>query len=155
METGHMAAMDFRHQAETESKVMPGANLITGGCLCGKRRYAFKGPPSHVGYCHCSMCRRATGGPFTVLVRTEGSSVHWNTPPALYRSSPIAVRGFCPDCGSPLFLQYDDDPRLRFTAGTLDRPEGLAPTDHYGVESRLPWDDSGPGLPAEETKERF
>lgn len=77
----------------------------TGGCLCGKRRYRFRGPPSTAGYCHCSMCRRATGGPFAFLVRVDEAALEWTASrPAVYRSSPIAERGFCPDCGSPLFL---------------------------------------------------
>ncbi|ASY59147.1 MULTISPECIES: GFA family protein [Sinorhizobium] len=134
---------------------MPKEEMLTGGCLCGKRRYAFKGPPSHIGYCHCSMCRRATGGPSAVLVRAHDAEIEWSTPPAVYRSSPIAVRGFCPDCGSPLFLKYDGRASVHFTLGSFDRPEELAPSGHYGIESRLAWDDSGRGLPGEETKQRF
>jgi hypothetical protein len=40
----------------------------TGGCLCGERRYEFRGDPPHSGYCHCDMCKRATGGAFAILV---------------------------------------------------------------------------------------
>lgn len=127
----------------------------TGGCLCGSRRYRFRAAPLAAGYCHCTMCRRATGGPFAVLVRAKLSEIVWSAPPAVYRSSPIAKRGFCPECGSPLFLQYDDDDVIRLTAGTLDHPERVSPSGHYGVESRLSWTDCGAGLPEEETKERF
>lgn len=74
---------------------------------------------------------------------------------AIYRSSPIAQRGFCPDCGSPLFLKYDDDDRFRVTGGTLDHPETIAPAYHYGIESRLPWMDCDNGLPEEKTRESF
>ncbi len=75
--------------------------------------------------------------------------------PSVYRSSPIAVRGFCPDCGTPLFLKYDDDHRIRLTVGSLDDPGRAEPTSHYGIESRLGWVRSKPGLPEEETQERF
>nr|WP_308737972.1 GFA family protein [Rhizobium sp. TH2] len=64
-------------------------------------------------------------------------------------------RGFCPECGSPLFLQYDDDDLIRLTAGSLDHPERRTPAGHYGSESRLAWADVGPGLPEEETREKF
>lgn len=102
------------------------------------------------------MCRRATGGPFAFLVRIEEGDLEWRgEPPAVYRSSPIAQRGFCPDCGSPLFLKYDDDGRFRVTGGTLDHPETIAPAYHYGIESRLPWMDCDNGLPEEKTRESF
>ena len=128
----------------------------TGGCLCGRRRYFFQADDPYAGCCHCSMCRRATGGPFAVLVRTEIDSMQWlKEPPAVYRSSPIAYRGFCPDCGSPLFLQYDGDDLIRITAGLLDHPERARPRGHYGVEGRLHWADCQNLLPAEETKEKF
>jgi hypothetical protein len=129
---------------------------LTGGCQCGKRRYRANEPPTSIGYCHCNMCKKATGGPFALLVRFEPDSVEWlGTEPHTYRSSPIAERGFCPDCGTPLFLRYDDDARLRMTIGSLDHPEGFAPTHHYGVESRLPFIDCSAGLPEEETQESF
>lgn len=128
----------------------------TGGCLCGSRRYQFRGDPPHSGYCHCDMCKRATGGAFAVLVQARRDALKWTKEePAIYRSSPIATRGFCPSCGSPLFLQYDDDDLIRVTAGSLDRPEDIRPAGHYGVESRLDWADIGEGLPEEETKEKF
>lgn len=126
-----------------------------GGCLCGSRRYRFLNAPRYAGYCHCTMCRRATGGPFAVLVQVKLSQIEWTAPPAVYRSSPIAERGFCPICGSPLFLQYDDSEFIRVTAGTLDHPDRIMPAGHYGIESRLPWADCGTGLPEEETRERF
>jgi hypothetical protein len=128
----------------------------TGGCLCGTRRYRTTSDPLGAGYCHCTMCRKATGGPFAVLVRFEASAVQWEgEKPAVYRSSPIATRGYCPDCGGPLYLQYDDDDRIRLTAGSLDHPERITPTGHYGIESRVPWADCGAGLPGRETEERF
>ncbi|MGO4837622.1 GFA family protein [Rhizobiaceae sp. 2RAB30] len=60
-----------------------------GGCLCGHCRYSVQSSPSHVGYCHCDMCKRATGGPFAVLIRVEKADVGWTNPPASYRSSPL------------------------------------------------------------------
>jgi hypothetical protein len=38
--------------------------MITGKCLCGKVRYEINGRLGPVVYCHCSMCRRATGSAF-------------------------------------------------------------------------------------------
>ena len=33
----------------------------TGQCLCGTVRHQVTGPLGEVRYCHCQMCRRATG----------------------------------------------------------------------------------------------
>lgn len=73
--------------------------------------------------------------------------------PASYRFSPIATRGFCPTCGTPLYLQYDDDSRIRLLVGTVDQPDNLLPQSHYGVEGRLKWIDCNGRLPEEDTTE--
>ena len=47
--------------------------LLTGSCLCGQVRYEIRGTPQAMYYCHCGMCRKATGTSFAtnMLVRTE------------------------------------------------------------------------------------
>jgi hypothetical protein len=102
------------------------------------------------------MCRRATGGPFAILVWWLRSAIRWTgVSPATRRSSPIATRGFCRTCGTPLFLQYDAQDSLALTIGSFDDPEVLIPTHNYGIENRLGWIDCGLGLPGKETQERF
>lgn len=129
---------------------------MIGGCLCGAVRYKAAGAPRLVHYCHCGMCRRATGGPFAVLVWWNAQAVQWTeAEPNLRRSSPIAQRGFCGCCGTPLFLRYDGQERLALMLGSFDDPLRLRPTHHYGVEGRIAWVDCGLGLPGRETEERF
>ena len=133
---------------------------LTGGCLCGKVRYEAKTPYRSVHYCHCSMCRKATGSPFETLIWFPLKAVKWTaTLPKTYQSSKIAERGFCADCGTPLFLQYKVPHRcaheIALTVGSLDNPEDTVPEYHYGVESRLPWIDCSKGLPEKETQERL
>ena len=102
------------------------------------------------------MCRRATGGPFAVLAWFRRTNLLWTThPPAMRRSSPIAERGFCPECGTPLLLSYDGRGDIALTVGSLEEPASWAPVSHYSVEGRLPWADCGKGLPEADTKERF
>jgi hypothetical protein len=126
----------------------------TGGCLCGAVRFAVEGPPSTVHYCHCSMCRRATGGPFAVLAWFRRDHVTWGSEaPRMRRSSSIAQRGFCAHCGTPLLLAYDGKDEVALTVGSLDDPGRFLPDHHYGVESRLPWADCGDGMPESATRE--
>lgn len=128
---------------------------FTGGCLCGRTRYEASGG-LRVHYCHCGMCRRATGSAFAVLVWLDRSARRWSgARPAFYRSSPIATRGFCPACSTPLTLAYDGGDEIALHAGSLDDPSAVAPAYHYGVEGRLPCADCGQGLPERATKERW
>ena len=129
---------------------------LHGQCLCGHVRYTIEGPPLRVHYCHCGMCRRATGGPFAVLAWLKRDHLRWTSHvPAIRRSSPIAERGFCGECGTPLLLSYDGRDDIALTVGSLDDAARWAPTSHYGIEGRLPWADCGGGMPEAETKETF
>lgn len=128
-----------------------GEALACGSCQCGATR--FEAPaPTHANYCHCSMCRRATGSVVAAIAWAPAAQVRWTRPPRTYRSSPAAVRGFCGDCGSPLFLQYDGEDAIGLMLGAFDQPEPFPPGNHYGVEGRLSWVDIGRGLPERETE---
>jgi hypothetical protein len=127
----------------------------TGGCLCGAIRFAVETSPRSVHYCHCSMCRRATGGPFAVIVWFPVTAVRWQSAhPQSRASSAIARRSFCSTCGTPIFLQYTDSDELGFMVGTFDDPNKFVPQYHYGIEGRLQWVDAGALLPpGRETEE--
>lgn len=132
------------------------AVTVSGGCLCGAARWMAASPPSDVHHCHCGMCRRWTGGAFATLVWFPRDSVRWyGRAPVVFRSSPIACRTHCGACGTPLALSYEARDDIALSAGTLDRPEAVFPTHHYGVEGRLPWADIGTRLPATRTQERW
>lgn len=38
------------------------SELHTGGCHCGNLRYQIDGPVDDVAHCHCTICRRTSGG---------------------------------------------------------------------------------------------
>ncbi|TGQ63460.1 MAG: GFA family protein [Mesorhizobium sp.] len=128
----------------------------SGGCLCGKIRYHVNGNP-RVHYCHCDMCRRATGGAFAVLAWVSSTNLSWSDhEPTYRRSSPIARRGFCGDCGSPLTLSYDASPdETALHVGTFDNPADLEPQYNYGSSQRLDWVCCGIDLPHHDTEERW
>jgi hypothetical protein len=102
------------------------------------------------------MCRRWTGAAFATLVWFPRKAIRWTAgEPALYRSSPIAVRSHCASCGTPLHLAYDSGADLAITAGSLDAPDSVTPTYHYGCEGRLRWADVGAALPQRRTQETW
>ena len=139
-----------------ETLTNPTACERSGGCLCGRIRYRVTGDP-FVHYCHCDMCRRATGSAFAVLAWVPSAAVSWLGQEPRYRqSSPLAKRGFCQACGSPLTLAYDADrSTIALHVGTFDDPEQLAPQHNYGSSQRLGWVCCGIDLPHRDTEERW
>lgn len=120
-----------------------GELLIKGGCLCGSVRLEICLPPISTGYCHCRICQKFTGSAMSAWTAFPASAVHFPAAePRYFASSPIAERGFCPDCGSSLTYRLTK-PRpagylVVFTAN-LDKPQDYAPAVHGGIESRMPW----------------
>src|SRR5262245_20792872 len=87
------------------------ANLpIIGGCLCGAVRYEALVPPSKGAYCHCDLFKKSYGGLFMAGLGFKCSGFRFVLgSPIYHRSSTIARRGFCADCGSPLVFIFDGD----------------------------------------------
>ena len=128
--------------------------LHSGGCQCGARRYALFAEPYRAHLCHCRMCQKAVGGPFAALAVVKLGDFAWTRgAPAIFMSSSRVARGFCPDCGTPLSFQDLDADRINFTIVSLDSPAGVAPEFQMGIESRLPWFEILPGLPAHRTED--
>ncbi len=110
-------------------------NKITkGGCLCGAVRYEVKGPLRDIVNCHCSMCQKIHGsfGPHTKASK-ENISITNNDGLAWYKTSEIAQRGFCRECGSSLFWQPFKMDATGILAGSLDAVTGLKVIGHIFV----------------------
>ena len=152
----HLPPMRSRWMETSATVAQAAAVERTGGCLCGKIRYRVTGDP-RVHYCHCDMCRRATGSAFAVLAWVPCASLSWlDEEPASRRFSPIARRGFCQDCGSPLTLSYDAaQDEIALHIGSFDDPAELPPRYNYGSSQRLGWICCGLDLPHHDTEERW
>ena len=62
--------------------------ILTGGCQCGRVRYATSVVPDDVSVCHCRMCQKAVGGPFIALALVHPDQITWTRgKPASFRSS--------------------------------------------------------------------
>ncbi len=123
-----------------------------GGCQCGAVRYALYGTPYGAHVCHCRMRQKAFGSPFAALFLIKHGEFAWTQgAPATFRSSALAERGFCRDCGTPLVFQYLGRDYVDLAIASLDRPAEVAPERQFGLESRLPWLDRLHGLPGSRT----
>jgi hypothetical protein len=117
------------------------SEIRSGGCQCGNLRYAFTGTLGKASICHCRMCQKAFGSWGATLVDMAIAEFEWTRgTPAIFRSSSIVSRGFCKDCGTPMFMHDDDDPDIEIAIGTLDNPNDIpALSKQSAVESRLDW----------------
>ncbi len=92
-------------------------NPITGGCQCGKVRYAMhvdRVEKPHV--CHCRMCQKATGGVFAALAGCAEVKPGMDVgAPAMFASSSLADAGVLPGLRDAAYLRLQRSPRRAFT----------------------------------------
>ncbi len=113
--------------------------VLAGGCQCGAVRYALRAQPKNGSICHCRMCQKASGNYFAAFTGLKVDDLEWTKgSPAIFKSSELVERGFCPACGTPVSFRYLDTNRIMVTVGSLDDPSGIVIGEQYGIESRLP-----------------
>lgn len=120
---------------------------MNGECNCGAVAFEISTDPGGIYFCHCSICRRATGtngiavivvdnGAFR-WVRGEEAMKNWKKPDADWEMN------FCSTCGSPLPGCNDDD-RMFVPAGLITGGgESLEVLHHIFVASKADWDEIG------------
>lgn len=102
--------------------------MYKGSCLCGSVQFEVTGKLGSGELCHCYQCRKWTGH---VLASTEverdalrisgAQKIKW------FQSSKKVRRGFCSQCGSPLFFDPIDQTKHNWIGISLGAFE--APTD--------------------------
>ena len=124
----------------------------TGGCACGEIRYEVSGEPMAMVDCQCRDCQRKSGtghSSFVVLPRAgatlSGKAAQWDM---VADSGNVKTRGFCPKCGSPVYVTFPANPGvIAVHAGSLDEPSRYKPqVVTYTVRGHT-WDKLDPALP--------
>lgn len=129
---------------------------ITGGCQCGAVRYRVAAELGNPHLCHCRMCQKAAGNYFMPLAGAlRGKIVVTRGEPGWFQSSDVVRRGFCRDCGTPLFFDPVDDDRMLVVLGSLDDPSRYRPVSEDSTESRLPFVAAWTGLRQKVTEDDF
>jgi hypothetical protein len=132
---------------------MPGSSRLTGGCQCGAVRYELMRAPKRTCICHCRMCQKASGQPFMAFATFDENDLRWTRGrPAVFKSSSLAERGHCRDCGTPLFFKFEGH-EFSVTTGSLDDPIAAPPTVQFGAESEIPWSATLGKLPRVRTED--
>lgn len=114
--------------------------MLRGGCQCGAAGYEVEDTFAYAVYCHCSLCRRATGAACKPLAGIERSKLQITT-----GSESILVVGAadwhderCGRCGSLLFAVVRNGTFAHVTMGTLIDDPTIRPSAHIFVGSKAP-----------------
>jgi hypothetical protein len=124
-----------------------------GGCACGAIRYEISGAPMFSNDCQCRDCQQTSGAghgsyltfPDRGAVTLQGQANEWDR---VADSGRVKTNGFCPACGSPVYLTFKAWPDL-FTvhAASLDDPARYAPQVVTYAARGHGWDHLDPALP--------
>ena len=120
----------------------PQTNAVRGSCACGQVRYEVASSPLQVVACHCDLCKRMGGGPFSVYVVVRAKDFHLaagNT--QAYQATERTTKHFCGSCGTPMFnanpATYAGLAMLY--VGTTEHPKAHVPRLNIFCESKLEW----------------
>jgi hypothetical protein len=124
----------------------------TGGCACGAIRYKISAEPVVMNDCQCRQCQRESGtGHLSHLifprsaVSVQGEATHWDL---VGDNGTVKTRGFCPTCGSPVYMAFRDIPDVFVVrAGSLDDPSRYKPEKVIWSAAGYAWDHLDPALP--------
>ena len=123
----------------------------TGHCACGQVRYGFDTDPTFIANCHCTDCKRASGGERATFVAVPETDFTFSGPTKSFSYGPNTEtcagqgfdRVFCTNCGSRFVSNNlkDGSGVVFVQEGTLDRlDEWFKPTAEILTWSRLPWE---------------
>jgi len=125
---------------------------LTGGCLCGGVRFRVDAPLVVATYCHCTRCQRRTGTAASAQARIQPGSLTVTQGEELIRTyaPPDGFpKLFCGACGSALWSQSPDDPKIiSVRLGAFDSDPGIRPSLRQFCGYAAAWEDiPDDGLP--------
>lgn len=127
------------------------SDAYTGGCACGAIRYEIPSEPIFMNHCQCRDCQHKSGtghGSYLSFndagMKLSGEATQWDI---VSDSGNVKTRGFCPRCGSPVYLRFSYSPQV-FTvhAASLDDPGRFKPQAVTYHVRALGWDRLDPDL---------
>lgn len=124
---------------------------FSGGCACGALRYDISGEPAAMLHCQCRQCQRDSGTGHQSHVTFVGAQVtssgdisHWQS---TGDGGTVKRRGFCPTCGSPVFLTFPAMPEvLIVTPASLGDPGAFEPVAVTWTSAGYDWDHLDPAI---------
>ena len=128
------------------------AEVLRGGCACGRIRYEVGAAPAFSLLCKCRQCQRISGSGHSAQFAALAAStrIHGELRYHDYTadSGNLVSSGFCPTCGNPVLKKPADYPQFVFIhAATLDEPQAYRPQMVVFSQNGQSWDHVDPALP--------
>lgn len=122
------------------------SETIHGACLCGQVGFDVH-EPKDMGVCHCTRCRRWSGGPSATVVVVAANNFEVTKGQDLmkqYREEGFEDRYFCSHCGSSV---YADGGEVYYVGAGALQDVKLKPAWHIQVAYKEPWDEIAGSAP--------
>lgn len=98
---------------------------LNGACLCEKVKISFETSKDYFDACHCSMCRKWSGGPALTVEAGQNVKIQGEENVTVFKSSQWAERAFCNGCGTHLFYRLQESKFTNVPLGILDQAKDL------------------------------
>jgi hypothetical protein len=125
---------------------------LAGGCRCGAVKVTTRAEPITTRACWCKDCQKlAAGGPtYNAFFKSEDvaveGAVKWHD--VLADSGTPLARGFCAECGTPLFSQSHARRHLiTVRIGVFGDTDALGPRSVIWTSSAPRWAQIDPDMP--------
>ncbi|MEH8117811.1 GFA family protein [Aeromonas allosaccharophila] len=128
---------------------------LHASCLCGAVALTLPDQFDYMGNCHCSECRKFSGGDYASVGGLDGDKVtivKGAEAISHYRKSAETTLAFCRHCGSSLFSQKSSSGKINLRLGVLDDVPSQRPAFHIFVGSKAPWHQIGDDCPQFDTR---
>jgi hypothetical protein len=120
------------------------SRVLEGSCHCGAVRFSVTEDFSTVRVCHCTTCKKLSGGVGTTNGRARTDTVQITEGRDListYQPDEGSSKSFCSRCGSNLFGGgWPDSEFTSVRISALDSPFDRQPEAHIFVRSLAAWE---------------
>ena len=115
--------------------------MLKGSCCCGAIQFTLSSPPTMMGTCHCTRCRKVGASTlvfvqreaFTLVAGDEAIATFEPVPPYQYR------RCFCRHCGTALGEITSTSESFPVSANCFDDALPLSNRFHEFVQDKPDW----------------
>ena len=117
---------------------------MNGSCWCGGVRFRVAEPFIGLAFCHCTSCKRISGGVGTANGRVRSDQIEVEQGRELlttYQPDEGSAKTFCSVCGSNLFGGgWPESEHASVRLSAIDTPFDQRPEAHTFVRSVAPWE---------------
>jgi len=117
---------------------------LKGSCLCGGVQFELTGEFEPRSFCHCTSCKRLSGGVGTANGRARSDEINIVAGRELlrtYQPEEGSAKTFCSVCGSNLFGGgWPESEHASVRLPAIDSPLEGRPTQHIFTRSVAAWE---------------